>query len=940
MNIDLLRIVLLSSVVVIAACGGGGGGDGESSGDGGGTSNTDDGGNDGGGGSTNTGSSSTATMTFNISSAVALLANSDVVEAVASSSMVRGVAGEKPLFTYRIVNNSARSIRAVDGEDDGTATDSSTDAETTTESSSEDSESEGGSTNLLSIDEDGNASLAIESNVPIKILYTLASPDGDSVYVALDNGWYDYDGNDYTQYIAANNCALYKVTIVDNAFDCVEEGLYVQNMDDSYRKAISGNQKPIQFDSAGNLYFAATTFSVGGDSWCMQYDENGDCIEEETNYWIEGSDWQPRIYMRDVDTGEVSAVTQDNESIDFFLVLPSGELVFQSYNETNWQNELSILQGSQKIDLSGGSWGVDFFTVDSGNTVIFGQGDYSGTDENGLRFARPRTEGGVEKASLNTSLFGADNRNSGWGNPKPRRIIPGDDGRLYGVFEGGRDTYDSSGNYDGWTQILTLYQMLPYDGVPKLELELGTNVDWWSWMGDTPFQISRGYLYYTETIDVEFLGTADVIRMMNLTTRETTTLLEPVAGGDPRYQIYNWRLNGTIIYFSGLNKNGNVVVTGELDTVVIREGEDITAALTVNATASALGATSSVQDIEVLLPQQPEVDTGSSAVVLEVHQDMDNLYSMSVDFSKYMDKDLVAEHLALTSGDTSEGPMEDGGITYLPVWLFKTLHLIPDLDGLGASDTVAMSPGTEYTLSFASGIRDAYDWDLTATDDSLVTLRPDNGWYVGTLSDSVDATVAETDVLRYAGPDTLGDLETFNLGSIPADVRFEFSGKNMGWEGPQLMIWDDDSGVTDTWTKTIVRLRMGNWSDLEYRDTDGNGMWDNAETPEMFNGTFKRYRVDLYGANLMVSVSEDGSTYSEVEGLTQANMGARASTYSLLLRARDSLQLDNLEISTLDSSGGMMTVAGDIYSEDFNGDTEVPSSFATDVTATLNLENW
>ena len=160
--------------------------------------------------------------------------------------------------------------------------------------------------------------------------------------------------------------------------------------------------------------------------------------------------------------------------------------------------------------------------------------------------------------------------------------------------------------------------------------------------------------------------------------------------------------------------------------------------------------------------------------------------------------------------------MEDGGITYLPVWLFKTLHLIPDLDGLGASDTVAMSPGTEYTLSFASGIRDAYDWDLTATDDSLVTLRPDNGWYVGTLSDSVDATVAETDVLRYAGPDTLGDLETFNLGSIPADVRFEFSGKNMGWEGPQLMIWDDDSGVTDTWTKTIVRLRMGNWSDLEW----------------------------------------------------------------------------------------------------------------------------
>ena len=946
MNRDIAKLILLSSVVGLAACGGGG--DDDYGGYHEGYYDDGSGGGGNGGGSSNTGVS--PSMTFNLSDAVALLANSDVVEAVTSSSMVRSVNGEKPLFTYRVVNNKASSIRAVDGEaDDGTTSDGMTTDVVTEESDDGTSTDvgESGSTNLLAIDEDGNASLAIDSNVPIKILYTIASPDGDSVYVALDNGWYGggSDGNDYTRSIAENNCALYKVTIDDNTFECVEEGLYVQNMDDNYRKAISGNQKPIQFDSAGNLYFTATTFTVSGDSWCIMFDDEGNCTEEETNYWIDGSSWQPRIYKRDVETGDVTAITQDNESIDFFLVLPSGELVFQSMNETTWSNELSILQGSQKIDLSGGNWGVDFFTVDSGNTVIFGQGDYYGGGDNGLRFARPRAEGGVEKASLNTSLFGADNQNRGWGNPKPRRIIPGDDGRLYGVFEGGRDTMDSSGNYSGWTQILTLYQMLPYDGVPKIELELGNDVDWWSWMGDTPFQISKGYLYYTETIDVEFLGTADVIRMMNLATRETTTLLEPGSGDDPRYQVYNWRLSGSTIYFSGLNKNGNIVVTGELDTVAIRDAEDddgIAAALTVNETASALGATSSVQDIEILVPQAPEVDTGSNPVVIEVHQDMDNLYSMSVDFSKYMDKETVADYLTVMSADSSEGPESDGNVSYLPVWLYKTLHLIPDLDGLGGSDTVAMSSGTEYTMSFASGIRDSYDWDLTATADSAITLRPDNGWYIGALSDSVDAAIAETDLLRYAGPDGDYDLETFNLGTIPSNVRVEFSAKNLGWEGPQLMVWDEDSSLTNQWEKTFVRLRMGSWTDLEYQATDMGNQWDNAETPEMFNGSFQRYRFDMYGANLVVSVSTDGTTFTELTSLTQDDVADRdgADGYSLLLRVREALQFDNMQISTLDSSGALATSAGDVFDEDFDGDSVAPSLFDTDVTDTLDLENW
>lgn len=119
------------------------------------------------------------------------------------------------------------------------------------------------------------------------------------------------------------------------------------------------------------------------------------------------------------------------------------------------------------------------------------------------------------------------------------------------------------------------------------------------------------------------------------------------------------------------------------------------------------------------------------------------------------------------------------------------------------------------------------------------------------------------------------------------------------------------------------------------------GEWKNANTPNLFNGNFQRYRVEIYGNNLKLSYSADGVTFTEVESMTQSDLLTRTgSDYKLLVRVREALQLDDLVVSTLDSSGNLAGSAGDILSESFDSSMTTPAAFVTDVTETYDLENW
>lgn len=97
--------------------------------------------------------------------------------------------------------------------------------------------------------------------------------------------------------------------------------------------------------------------------------------------------WNPRIYRRAKTTSEIMALTQENESVNYFLALPTGEVAYYS------NNELWMWQNGTTIDLSsGGGHGVDFFAIDTKNAVMWGE-----WNTRGIWFARPLPAGGVKR---------------------------------------------------------------------------------------------------------------------------------------------------------------------------------------------------------------------------------------------------------------------------------------------------------------------------------------------------------------------------------------------------------------------------------------------------------------------------------------------------------------------------------------------------------------
>lgn len=941
----LIGVIALASMAILGTGCGGGGGDGTTPT----TDTTTDAGTPG-----DTEAATEIAASFDISGAKILLSQQDTVSA---ASVRRSSVDGRSLFTYEIVNQGLE--RSLTKEE----------AFERAEGRSAFADEDDAGTNLLAVDEEGNAWLAIESDYPIKVMYSVTDPEGEYVYLALDTGWGEgWDGNDYSQFIARANCAFFKVNLADNTSECVKEAVFVQNMDQDYMQRISGNQKPIQFDDDGNLFFTATEFEREVDCWehCWwEPDEQGghEVCETQCNYWIPWAEWNPRIYRVTKDTGEITALTQDNQSIDYFLVLPTGEVAYHSFERHGGTNDkLWMWQEGTTIDLSSsamGNWGVDFFTIDTKNAVMWGE-----WNTKGVWFARPRATVGVEKAVLDTNLFGGNIH----GDSKPRRVIVADDGRLYGLFES--HLWDHE-NQVGYT-VLSVYQVLPYDGVPKLELTLSDNWFWWDWMRKTPFQVSKGYLYYVDVIDPgDYLGTRDVIKMVYLPDRTTSQILDT---GDARYDIYNWRLSGDILYFSALDKSTTTVVSGEIDTLKVRDGRPVEEFLTIRETASAMGAVSQIRDIEILTPQQPDTDTGHAPAVQEFHTSGENLYSVSMDFTKYMNKQSVEDNLTFVDGASN-------AIESMKVWIYKSLHLIPDLDGLGdSSTTTPLAFETAYTTTLGDDTKDAYGWDLAdglQGKSASFTTKPEKGWYYSEETDSAIEAISSGGVAKYAGPETAWAKETFDLGAdVPDNARIEFSAKNYRWEGVNIVLWNktewaDSDNNNDNWRPIVAEYRLGNWSNLDYKTErhentwcwwdEGEGDvcrtdywydsdWAHGETPKLFNGSWMCYRIDIYGRNMKLYYSEDGTEFIEVESFSVDDLMNRVADndHVFLLRVTDPMVIDNIQVSTLNADGDLAGNAGNILDLGFDANIEVVVGDAADdsvgldddLNDALNFGNW
>ena len=123
---------------------------------------------------------------------------------------------------------------------------------------------------------------------------------------------------------------------------------------------------------------------------------------------------------------------------------------------------------------------------------------------------------------------------------------------------------------------------------------------------------------------------------------------------DDRYEIYNWRLSENVLTFSGFDTKNSKVVMGEIDTKKVRQGKEKSEYLNIDNVASAIGASAVISDIEVLTPKAPQYDTGSNPRIVKTFTNPSNLYSASIEFSKYMNNNSVSKSSHVeTDNDTN-----------------------------------------------------------------------------------------------------------------------------------------------------------------------------------------------------------------------------------------------------------------------------------------------
>ena len=580
---------------------------------------------------TATTSSTGSGLRFDLTGAVSLQALNDIVEET-DESRRRRRSGQRAPLIYRVVPDQRGAVKQG--------------RETTAVLVS------GG--NLLAMDENGQTHTVIFSSHPAKVMYVVADENREFVYLALDV-------EASSALVAAENCAIFRVSLSDNSFTCLQEGVYLQAMDEAFVQRFGGRVKPIQRSGEGQIYFAGTPFSVPLSG---------------TDDGITRAAWHPLIYRHDPASGTTEAITHDALNIVFFLVLEDGGLVYQGSNTLDAQEKLWLYQDPTSIDLN--QTPPPFFFRDTDRSLFWGS--YDRNAQPGLFFAKPlRDRAGAERAFLPTLLPTGQAAMAD-------QIIIGDDGRLYGAYLQEDDTV---------SRVL-IHQVLPFahESTARFDVPIG------GMRPITPTQVAQGYLYFMDRYDPgDYLGTKDVIRKQNMTTGERETLLD-----DGRYELFTWRMSGQNLYFSGQDKNTTTLIFGWIDTLAVRLERPVEAYLTLQQVASALNTASEVLDIEILRPQEPSTDPGYAPIGI---LSSENAHSLSLEFGKYMDKTSVEENVMFRS------PSGDD-IELMKIWFYRTFHMIPDLDESGLGDGQGSTPlaeGLSYTLAI-DGARDSYDWEL------------------------------------------------------------------------------------------------------------------------------------------------------------------------------------------------------------------------------------
>ena len=717
-------------------------------------------------------------------------------------------------------------------------------SQATTHGDSGDSESEA-ATNLLAIDEDGIASPAVEADMPVYVLFSVLGPSQDYLYLALDDRW--DDGVNYGEIIDSTGCAIWRASV-----DAEDE----QNE----WECVAPDLK------LGRFSHNFRNRNAGGEKPLM-FDAKGNLYFLAANFADRADD--ARIHRVEApdqvdssDEFDIEALTQDHISVDFFLPLSDSTLVYSSGG-----SNLRFWQDGSTIDI-GEHRGV--FARGDGDTVLFRE-----SNNESFRLARP-AELGVLRAAVPLPN-GAEHINEFSGD-----ITFADDGGIYLVGNRG------------------VLRILPYAEVPILKLND------WSW-GDLPVLLSKGHILYVEEVDVDFLGAADVIRLQRMNDSTMSTALDPEAGSN-RYRLSSWQIQGDTLHFAAEDLTESMFVMGELDLIGLQDGEPMDDVLTIAPAASAAGAIAEIRDMQMVRPAKPEVDTGHTPEVMDVHHHGEDPYTAGIQFSKFMNHDSVEDGLSLCCiADTNTE------VSWMPFWHQQTLHLALDQEHFASVDNKPLDFGHEYQLTLEEGVRDAWNWQVEDESQETLSIRPESGVYLG---DPVGAppspAVAEGGNLRVRGTQILSDswLKDPDSGEplqLDEPYRIEFStpGRTVavrfGYPGDRLQ------GSVRYHSYYSDRFDVERWSN---RWGVGPILTHDVDLP---TGGWIRIAIERFAESLRVGYLDEDEAWVWPEELSvdlmeEANFDGSDNYYQLALHHPDGdsfwpVVMDNLQITPLTYSG-------------------------------------
>ncbi|WP_318435987.1 hypothetical protein [Photobacterium leiognathi] len=541
-------------------------------------------------------------------------------------------------------------------------------------------------TNLFAVNDQGDMTPLINLPGTAKFDYTVSSPDGKYLYALAGIDLYDYNNSNY-DLLTNTSCSIFKIDTKTSDWSCLIENVIAETPSGYWGEVNDGRLKPLQIDQAGNVYFLSRGFEVLGDD----------------NYKYINYDYSiNQVLVKVTPDGVSKPITKDNEIISSFLVTNGNSLVYRS-DKLNMIPDLNAEKLST-VELNSDSWS-GWYTIDDHQTVIYTP-DYNNET---IGFAQPSKElaGAISKREINAYKF-----DSGWLN----NIILGDDGYIYGVYRSNETDKD-----DNWSAYAKLQRILPYspDVIESVKIP---EDNWWNY--NQEMQVAKGYVYFIEEQKHDGYGKRNIIGATHLTNGTKITLLDG-EWVDERYNIETWKLSGDYIYFTGLDQSSSTMISGKVDVAKLNEGKEESEYLTIKETASVSGDTLTILDMEVLRPVEPS-NSGGYPSITEFVSSIEDIYSSTIKFNKWMDKESVSEGLSVT--DSGENT-----VSTMVVWLNRIAHLLYDTSGDPETKSEPLKFGTDYKVTISKDVKgvDGVSLEHEQPDDADRTfewkVRPESG---------------------------------------------------------------------------------------------------------------------------------------------------------------------------------------------------------------------